>query len=683
MKLYLLRDLLKEHEQAWNLQRFVFGERSKIVSFKEYLKSFKYENDNYELTHKDIYYLLKIIATNDRLPLIQAVRKYFDSVYFFEVFNTLDNAGLINEKNFPTIYQLNYNERMLLQFLFCNREHIECKSETLELALLLGKLKHQSPEIVLKYLDLLMKKNLLNETTLKLLIDKSSDLHSLFQVIKELNVAQQLHRDNLKLLATVHSLYSLGNLLRLLNTSQFQLSEEIFAAICRNNNLTELTHIFELICPIDPLKINQEIIAYLLKNEVNSEKLYSNLTYLKNCNLLTVKSFQNFATIFLINPNHPLIDLLIKLNQANFYINKVYFKKLVTLSEHNLNRLDSIISDLIAAKLLDKHSLSEALQRITVKLPSTLLSSIVKKSWRDAGSNRSEFILDNKFNFFSEHITIRKYQRGGYGKVKKGYYSQDSDYPSYSIKKLNQADPAKSKEEAKREVKFNRLLGRNAYYFSHKGKTSVVSEWQHEKALHYFNAKDFLAVPFTQRLQCLISGLTDLDILHRHYRVHADVKCENFILDLKMATMKLIDFGASHKKRTTRTFAWTPEYRDHTLGAVLDYSFCDDMYAMGIVTAMLFPELYDVCLSAKNTNVILKKRYGLTVDNVAIIALVDSMMHIDRNMRCSSVDALEHCKEILNNIKHLDHPLLKKIIDSTLHRPCVTAEDTFRGKMQP
>ena len=132
-------------------------------------------------------------------------------------------------------------------------------------------------------------------------------------------------------------------------------------------------------------------------------------------------------------------------------------------------------------------------------------------------------------------------------------------------------------------------------------------------------------MPIEKRLGCLRSGLTDLNILHQHYRVHGDIKCQNFVLNQSDGSLQLIDFGTSHKRGSSKSFALTPAYSD-------PYShgddFCKDLYAMGIITMYLFPEIYAVSFDTYRANVSINKS-DYTVAEQAIVDLVNSMMNSD------------------------------------------------------
>lgn len=747
MKISELRKLLREYEQTWYLRKLIC-DHEEAIKIRQYLKTFEDKLDDYELTASDLFDLIKIISQRNNLQLIQSIRSHFSSNYFFEIFNTLNDAGLINENNFPLIYDFPYDRRSLLYNLFCGSSptgHLELRQEVLEVALALSNRQGLSAKIIKKCFALLGKRNLLNETGLKFLVEKANELYLVLPLMQEFDKANQLDEINLSLFAKRKSLYGLSDLLHLLNRANISVDHELFKSICLKDYLHYLIDIskiliepnphflnkenFSMLLTQDPrfyvekkpllellqagkilneekfklvcskkdlnffeqileilsgnglLKTNEILVNKLLNNEYDNYQFYKLMSYLNKSHILN----QEIIDIFLklnANTKHAIFGLVADYEKANFYINEKAFKAMLLLSERNIQRLDGFVSRLAAVNMLNQVAFESALQRVTLKLPQVEESTSVKKSRRSTNLPRSEITIDSRIRFFTEHSKTKGYERGGGGKIKKGYDAPDVDNPVYGIKKLLKSDPLKSQQEAIREVKFHRLLGREAFYFSKAGKTSIVAEWQHEKGLHHFKSSDIMQEPFEKRLQCLISGLTDVNVLHAHYRVHADVKCENFILDLKNATMRLIDFGASHKKGSAKSFVETPAYRDHSAESKYAYSFCDDIYAMGIVTAHLFPELYSVTFDKGNANIGVIKKSDLTVAELAIVTLVNTMMNTGRRMRCTSEDALHFCQDLLSNLNCLNEMILKKITNASINRSNTTMEDVFREAMR-
>ncbi|MFT4060691.1 MAG: protein kinase family protein [Legionella sp.] len=598
-----------------------------------------------------------------------------------------------------------------------------------------------SREKIEQCLRLLDRKNHLTHTRLSLINENANQAHSLFQILQELDKVNCLNETSLSHLGNQKSLSSIESLLSLLNRAKITINDELIKLICTNNNLHYLVEIssilieskeycltvetftmllkqeftffleknsilkllqqnnmldskaFDYVCNNDVysfgqilkilsaeslLKNNQELIGKLLNKEFDAYRFYRAISLLKKADLLDIKSLDLCIKLILLKPQRDsfrsdVFDLFNLLDQANFNIKKEMLEPFFSLTESNIQRLNGMVSNLIASKLLDHNTLEKALQRVIEKLPLVLESTAVKKSRKNTSSPKSEIILDSKNHFFTEHS--KQYESGGFGKVKKGYSSADTHIPLYGVKKLAESDLIKAQQEATREVKYHRLLGRQAFYFSNKSRTSIVAEWQHEKGLHLFNSSELIQVSFEKRLLCLTSGLSDLNTLHNHYRVHGDVKCQNFVIDLKNSTMKLIDFGTSHKRGSSKSFAWTPHYLDpHTFG---DH-FCKDLYAMGIVTMCLFPELYTVTFDKGKTDVSVNKSIFTTAEQ-AVVNLVNSMMHPSHSVRCTSEDALTYCSKLINNFDNLDGMILKQISSISINRSNTTSEDVLRG----
>ncbi|WP_058480300.1 protein kinase domain-containing protein [Legionella waltersii] len=321
---------------------------------------------------------------------------------------------------------------------------------------------------------------------------------------------------------------------------------------------------------------------------------------------------------------------------------------------------------------MDQNSLDKAFQRVTAKLPSVSESAVSINSRKENNVPRSELRIDNKKGLFIEHS--KQYASGGFGEVKKGYSSPDSAEPIYGIKRLNQRDPIKAQREAIREVKYHRLLGRQAFYFSRNGSIRIVSEWQREQSVDQYASSELLQVSIEKRLRCLSSGLSDLNVLHQHYRIHGDVKCQNFILNLNNTSMKLIDFGTSHKKGSSKSFGWTTLYRDPY--TFWDH-FCKDLYAMGIVTMYLFPEIYTLNYEVTELKPFINKT-SLTILEKAVVNLVNSMMNREANLRCTSEDALHYCNELIKHLNPLDVESVGRIANSSVRPANPSLEHVFR-----
>lgn len=580
----------------------------------------------------------------------------------------------------------------------------------------------------------------LTTTALNLLVVKIKEIHTIIKILDELDKAKCLNDTCLDYFTQRQSLYLVDTLISLLNLAKITLSNELIQSICTNSNIPHLNKIvgtllkskqflfksetltmllkqdyifflkkqsalkllqkndfldekaFDYVCTNDIfslnkileilsdkslLRENEEIIRTLINKEFDSYQFYKAINYLQITILLDQNSLTSCFKLILIKAQAEvsktdLFSLFKLFEDSDFRISNGQLKALFSLSDSNLQRLYKMVSRLISNKLLDQNSFEKAFQRVTAKLPPVLECTVSKKSRKKTNAPRSELKLDNKNAFFIEHS--KQYASGGFGLVKKGYRSPESVEPVYAIKKLKKSDPTKSQNAAIREVKYHRLLGREAFYFSRNGKTCIVSEWQCEKSVDQYTSSELLQVSIEKRLRCLSSGLSDLNTLHQYYRIHGDIKCQNFILNLNNTSMKLIDFGTSHKRDSSKSFGWTTAYRDpHTS----QDHFCKDLYAMGIVTMHLFPEIYTISFK-KNKAKISGNKTSFTIEEQSIVNLVNSMMHSDINSRCTSEDAFYYCNELITYFHQMNEELLGKITTSTIKRVKLTVEHMLR-----
>lgn len=746
MKLHELRQIVKEYDQTWYLRKAFYGDHEQAKQFKGYVQEFKTAQDDYELTVADIYRLFKQIpdiAVVD-LHFIKSIRNMIGSNYLFEIYTVLNEAKLLTEHNFPIIYNLTYEGRALLQNLFCGLpvERITLNSEVLATVLTIAsQASFYYRQALEQSLRLLHNKNQLTATALNLFVRRIKEIHSIVNILPELDKANCLNDTCLDYIAQRESLYSIDTLISLLNRAKISLNNDIIKSICANSNTHYLVEIisllldakgflfkaetlemllkqdfqfflekksiiqllkendlldekvFDYVCTNNDfsferilkilldkslLKDNKEIIGKLINKEFDSYRLYKAIRYLDKANVLDQKSLTACYKLILIKPKaevfkSDVFNLLELFDESNFSISNDRLESLFSCSYSNIQRLQGMVSRLIKNKLLDHNSFETAFQKVTTNLPAVLESNVSKNSRKQTKAPRSEFTLDNNNVFFIEHN--KQCESGGFAKVKKGYKTPDSTEPVYGIKKLRESDPIKAQNEAIREVKFHRLLGRQAFYFSRSGTTSIVAEWQRGKSANQYSSSELLQVSIENRLRCLSSGLADLNILHQSYRIHGDVKELNFVLDLNNTSMKLIDFGTSHKKGSSKSFGWTSAYSDpHEYG---DH-FGKDLYAMGFVTMYLFPEIYKVSFQNGriSTDVI---KTNFTIVEQAIVNLVNSMMNSDVNSRCTSEEAHHYCNELITHFNQMDAERLGTIANTTISRVAPTVEHLFRA----
>jgi len=707
MLLVELRNLLNEYEHTWYFRKIFSGDHPEVIQIRHFLQEYEYVDDDYELTTDDIYYLLKIIPADSKLDLIKDIKVKINIQYAFysEIFYHLSIAGYINEYSFITLANLSFIHRKhiveCLQFLNENKcftptafnilsikfhENNHCLSlgenhflKILQNLKTIGCWSDKS----LRYLEQLKFIDMVNDL-IEVLINASIPInHELFKLIcnhKHINylleISDTLAADNEACLTIqtfsflLHQqfefFYYKNPVLSLLQDVDL-LDRETMNYVL-NNNVLYFKNVLDVLSVYKFIDHNKDIIRFMIDKNFDHQQFYRCICYLNGLNLLDQNALDLLFDTADIKTE--VITLLTLLSIANFKLSKANFLTFFVLSDTNIDRFHDIVFDLIENKLLNNDSFSQALQRITEKLQPVQESKIIKNSWKTTNLARSEMVLDNKFHLFTDH---KKFDAGGFGKIKKAYHTIDAIEPVFGIKKLHNTNVVDAKDEAIREVKYHRMLGRESFYFFRKDRAYIVSNWQNEKALDEFTDGELTNVSIENRLRCLQTGLGELNIFHTHYRVHGDIKAENCIVDFGKLSMKFIDFGGSHKMGSLKSFAYTARYEDKKTAN----EFFKDSYAMGLVAMQLFPELFTVSFNQDDHSFVFNKT-NLTSLEQGIVNLISAMMHLDNKLRCTSEDALVYCTDILNT-NQLDKDRLEEIAHSSFDRTTTTLEDILHG----
>ena len=348
------------------------------------------------------------------------------------------------------------------------------------------------------------------------------------------------------------------------------------------------------------IKENRDVFFKLRESAYHCSEFFQVLTYLSDNNLLEQKSLLSCVKVIQSLPKQKpgpfdgfkigILDLLKDLKHNKIKISKNDLDSFFNLKKSNVERMDKIICDLSGAHLLTADSLHEALRAITRKSPSVSKSTVTKESRKQTKAPRSKIILDGKDSIFYGHDQEDKIK----GIVRIAYASSEANEPTFIIKATAERRFGdKGLDEAKRETKYNKTMKRYASYFFRKDRYFLVTECISGEMLSKYEKIKFIGVPFEKRMRCLISGLTELNALHANYRLHGDISNNNYMLDLENETMRLIDFGSTHKAGLGKTFKTTYAFDDpHHYGN----SICRDLYAMGKVIESIFPEIVPIIL---------------------------------------------------------------------------------------
>ncbi|KTC96163.1 protein kinase domain-containing protein [Legionella erythra] len=734
MTLYEIRQLLNDYHKKIHFQSYHRIEQLRHYLHQFAGEADEYEltaKDVLDLMKA----IPKLVGDNKDLPPIDKLKQSLDTHFLFWIYSVLNDAGLIDEAAFTEIYNLPPEGRQQLVYFLCEfppqsdlllgiltfaakktnlSEKIESclrffqeRKQLAFAALALLASKAHEAHCLLKTLNALDSLNCLNEAAFESLTARDS----LYQVDEMLDLIRQLNipatRELVDAIAASSSLNYLVEILPVvLASGKVTLTQSMLIGLLNKdfkfffvrrsvlmrlgqydllNNQTwhyVLKHdvflvkqILDILAAASLAKGSEALLNRIMSKTIDGYDLVQSLGYLQKAGVLNQQSLESCLQLLpkspAVSPKKDLLHVFHQLDEAGFMITEPQLTLLFSLSSANIRRLHNRVVNLIHNKQLNPHSFAEALQRTSEKLPPVKEVVADKKSRKVSGAARSQVCVNNGHSFFTSHD--KHYDEGGFGKVKKGFPSADAPEPVYSIKKLYEKDKGTAQREGIREVKHHHLLGRQAFYYTLKGITYIVAEWQKGKGLHCYSVDELKKIHMKNRLACLRDGLAQLNTLHEHARVHGDIKEQNFILDFNASSMKLIDFGGSHRQASEKPFAYTPAYADPRISG--DH-YGRDMYAMGIVAMQLFPELYTVSVDALTTRFKANK-VRPTVIEQAVLFLIAAMMRSDFDKRCTSEAALSYCDKLLKAAV-LDRNVLEEIKNATITRPNKTVEDVLR-----
>lgn len=521
---------------------------------------------------------------------------------------------------------------------------------------------------IMRILNLLYSAKIAVDDALVKLICNNKDLNLLVEILTFLMAPDNIDGESVVMLLQQNAAFLIEKLgVFLLLQQHDMLDKKTVDFVCKHGRV--FGDILKWINEKVSVKQNVDLIDHLVSERIDTYQMEKIIRYLNISGLLDQNSINLSILLFVSRANKTsstaeIIQLFEILFARNIFIKKEQLS-LILQNTLNASRLNSVTHSLLYSQLLSADSFEKAYERVTQKIPKTPLSEVEKKGRKKTYSARSELVLDHTTHVYVEQNELQQYKTGGCGQVKKGYATADANTPIYAIKKLNKSNELAARLEAAREVKYHQLLGRNAFYFFMNGKSRIISPWINEVALHLITLAELESTPFEVRIRCLKKGLSDLDKLHQHYRVHGDVKPANCIVDLNKGTMDIIDFGSTHKRGSFKSFPQTIYYADHNEPG--DH-FYKDIYSMGMVTAYLFPELNKL---PKDPCVLLR----------AISMLKRSMQLRPSSARCTSAQALAYCEALLTNVNNLDITMLQDIAKATIYCKQITVEDVLREKV--
>lgn len=228
-------------------------------------------------------------------------------------------------------------------------------------------------------------------------------------------------------------------------------------------------------------------------------------------------------------------------------------------------------------------------------------------------------------------------------------------------------------------VSLSMALHRVAYQLPQTTDAAISSDYSLAVPLSQIS-QTAVQVAQRQRLEWLISSLTELNALHENFLCHGDLSTNSFGLNIETGKLQLIDGERAHK---------VPAFSNRKHSFLLQYSvfagqrfestesFPQDIFMFGkVIAEKIFPELFGYFNAFEN-----KEKNALVED--AIIKLVAAMTAPSAEKRCTSEQALTLCQLLHDNVENLTKELLHEFLQTTINRRTLTAEDVLRESARP
>lgn len=680
------------------------------TSLSSFVKNLRHKNDDDKLSAEEIVRLINLVNQPSHLKLINDIRALFGS-HFFSLIQWVNQNELNNAKNYYSLYRLNTKGREFIGKLFSliRLDYYSKKQECFDLFISIASAKNLDFNKTKACFSLLKTLDLPEIDILTLLKTHAEQMDMLAVILSKLNQYHVLNKQSVEPLKTMNhqnglvnlhnaitslensNLLNFTNLTWVYTQSKNTLVIEIIKKLSSANILTQ-NIISSLPAAIQP-PFNMSVIDYLgfagLLESKTVDAVFKYFTHetmgtkkklVEIINLFNKENFKISAEQYekWLNVNHiESIYFLTKLGKLRI-LNTNYLEKVLNLDFADIKRLHHIILLLAKNHKLTKIALDESLNLIELSLDSTEPSTVIKYSRKVTNKPRSEFIIDNSLHFFVQHNASKKYNGGGCSIVKKAYETEDDEQPIFALKKLKNTDLNDGCIEAKREVNYQHLLGRNAFYFSRNHKNYIVMDWLNGKDLESYSLKELKKYPLENRLYWLYTGLSDLNLMHENYRLHGDIKPHNFILDTQNNKLLLIDFGAARKRDSNYSYYYTSQYLYKEIESY-NYDFADDVYSMGFVIAKLFPEFCAIDESSNSYKVTFCNDAPDDPFEKAIMLLIKAMMDPNANNRCRVEHALNFCHQLLEQWDELTDEEVDELSKETIHCEQLTTKDVIYG----
>lgn len=688
--------LIKTHLENSNFKNKHLGN---FIGFCESLlsKNIEYLSEEQEYKFAEYSLLLR------KKKLVKSIKNIiFDSELLFSLCNILWKRKLLNQNYFSAISKLEVPQLEILNNFLSHKRILASINEprVLDFIIVCSE-KEYTNHSILDGVAILQHNRLLTADTLNILLNKAGNLSFLCNLIISMNTYKTLSADSLHIILKNENLEQVALFIPFFNQ---------YNIICTN-------FLLNIICStgMEPI-ILQEKIAQLIK--LTSTEFFN---FLIRSNLFSQNepSFQEYLVLLLKKLSRlpeletkysstfdygvitKAFEKIIMLLDLHLLLSHDYFHDFMELSPAYYPNFLNVLEQLQKHNHVNGNAVTTLLNHFNNKIQIPLQEYFRVEKTKTNEQHIIEFAqLDTGFTIVVERKKNEPKSKGARGDVFQAQ-SRHTTHSPYLLKKLRvQSTPSRrsffstdmnkdeckrniqSEKEAHRELKYNDLFGRTPHLFEYKKKYCIISKWQKGQDLYNFSKKELGQIQAKEIIHSLIVLLNELACLHKSNRVHGDIKNQNCIFDPDSMSLNLIDFGSTRKVKP-RNY-WIP-WTQHFLGKDINhwnptntYSFCDDMYALGLVTASLFPELYIVNLDILNSQIECIKN-DFSLEEQAIDYLVQALTKDNRQARCTSAEALEYCNDLLSIIDNLSDENLNLLLNRSFNKNQLSTDEIIHG----
>jgi tRNA A-37 threonylcarbamoyl transferase component Bud32 len=363
------------------------------------------------------------------------------------------------------------------------------------------------------------------------------------------------------------------------------------------------------------------------------------------------------------------------------------------LSVSKFERLIVALNDLQNIGQLNQDSFARALEFVSAKSSNRLYSKLLHR--KSEGDNKFQCEFDNGHKLYCWEEPPKPLVKieSKDAEFRRGYSDSHETSPVSVVKRYRKSglrmgySPEKT---AKREAKYLQITGRKTAFWSKDDDeyVYVISDWVRGKSMSdlIIDRYNFSHLSMNQRFNLLVSLFEDVKRLHDNNAVHRNINPENVMLSVTDKTMCLIEMdaagkiGKQHLKDANR-------YRDIYSEK---YGAMSDMYSLGYIVAMMFPELFviqeEINSAISYKYVLQTKQSSLNNLEIAAALLRAALMHEVPGHRCTVNQALQFCKKIVEKLGYEEQIAgadLFKILGDTINRKHFEVEDGFLGSSRP